>query len=94
MKIKLKIKIDHKDMTKIDLSLDIDLNKPNINCLSNMMVIYERVKQHWRWVEKKVLLIKIKRVVRFCCCCFFSEEIPQVYYKKNKLKLTGLKWSH
>ena len=46
MKIKLKIKIDHKDMTKIDLSLDIDLNKANINCLSNMMVIYERVKQH------------------------------------------------
>ena len=44
MKMRLKIKIDHKDMTKIDLSLDMDPNKLNIKCLSTMMVIC--IKQH------------------------------------------------
>ena len=97
MKIRLKIKIDYKDMRKIDLSLDIDPNKLNIKCSSTMMVIcikqhlsnvwssiHERVKQHWGWVEKKVLLIKIKRVVRFCCCCCcFVKKFRSLWQKKQ-----------
>ena len=44
MKTRLKIKIDYKDMNKIDLSLDIDPNKLNIKCPIIMMVIC--LKQH------------------------------------------------
>ena len=44
MKIRLKIKIDYKDMRKIDLSRDIDPNKLNIKCPIIMMLIC--IKQH------------------------------------------------
>ena len=64
----LKWTIDHTDMTKINLGLDTDTKKFKFKIYLRIMMvicikqhlcniwssIYEKVKQHWGWVEKSV----------------------------------------
>ena len=70
--------IDHINKTCIDQDVDVETNIENIGCLGKTMLlcnrqhlsnilasIYQKVKQHWGWVEKKRCLYKSKREDNF-----------------------------